>query len=149
MQVPDCPPEDYDVEELHVMAREHAGESRRYRERFLALATVTGTPFRCVNDQLDKYHVLSQAASIHEADCLRLMNAFFLAMGQPVGNEVPVKGHVYRVVTAGNPCVHLGQDIPDEAMDAIDAIFNTDWTDRDEVAERAAEYSEMTHYNAR
>lgn len=72
-------------------------------------------------------------AAAAAAEARRMLNAFFLSGGSVVGNEHVVKGHLYRLVTPGNAALHLGPDVPSD-----DA-----WSDRDELAERTAEFSQM------
>lgn len=87
-----------------------------------------------------------------EGAMLTVLNGTILESGGKPGQVWEVKDWAYRVATPGFGCVCLGRCVPETpsvALNAIDSVFDDSWLVIDEVAERAKEYSEMTHYNAR
>jgi hypothetical protein len=127
-------PSEYDPEELSALAREHASEAASLRCRQFKLFEklhLDAGDLRTA-DRLSHEIV---GRNIEEAEMLRMLNLFFLAGGSVVGNEHVVKGHTYRLVTPGNPCVYLGAEVPDDEVES----------DREALAERQFEYTQMVH----
>jgi hypothetical protein len=72
--------------------------------------------------------------------------------GYKAGDKVRCASVVVLVNRDLMPVTILGRALPEtpsDALNAIDSVFNDDWSDRDEAAERAREYAEMVHYNDR
>lgn len=72
--------------------------------------------------------------------------------GYKVGDKVRCASVVVLVNRDLMPVTILGRALPEtpsDALNAIDSVFNDEWSDRDELAERTAEYRGMVHYNDR